>query len=233
MTTTILVLEGCIIAVWPLLGVWWAYRKVRARFSPKYALKLKAKEKERSDRAARKRGQRRVAKEARLAKWAEEHPEDPHAKALLAAGSSLASTVSALADVAVGVAETERDFVAELRRSQKSADDYKRRREAEKVAEELHAQQLLDWSIENPTIPEARRHLGEQLDEATKRLGYVESDVRHCQTMMSYGREEDDPESILYATRLSDAQAKKAFEEELIRRIQTALEAPLPESSEQ
>jgi len=46
-------------------------------------------------------------------------------------------------------------------RRQQAADDYERRREARKVAEELESRRVLEWAIANPATPEGRRHLEE------------------------------------------------------------------------
>lgn len=194
-----------------------------ARLSPKYAAKrqLRAEAKAKRRRQARERREERD--HARMMKWVLKHPNDPDAKEFLALE---ASSKSKPADEPV-------DYQAELRRSQQADDEYKQKQAERKAARELRERETLEWAIKNPTIPEARRHLDEQLEAAIDRLESADSSVRHCQTMMDYMKDDLDPEFIAQSTRLAEAEAKKATEAELVRRIQEALDVKLPEPSEQ
>lgn len=206
------------------------YRAIMKRTSPKYALKYEQNQERKRQRIRQryvdKQQQREAKKRARLTKWAEANADDPLAKSYLAANASVPSSL-------VGGDTEEFDAIAELRRAQKESDRYAQERENRRVAAELRAQQLLDWAIANPHTPEARRHLNEQLEEATTRLRYAESDVNHQWFMATHHQDEGGAESILYASNLAEAENKKRTEEELIRRLQQALSVPLPANEEQ
>lgn len=210
------------ILTWPVLLYWWG-DALLARLSPKYAAKRQLKADAKLERRRQARYKRQERQQARLVKWAESHPDDPDAKKFLAREAPSASQPAP-----DGI-----DFLAEIRRSQQSDDEYKQRRANEKAAKELLARQTLDWAIDNPAVPEARRHLKEQLEEVTERLVHTERNISHCQTMLGFMRDESDPEYIAEATRLSEYQATKETEAGLIRRIQAALDATLPVSSGQ
>lgn len=232
--TIILGIEYCIILGGLVFLAGWALNAGMTRLSPKWAARRKLREGRRHNRASVKRQKKRAAKAERddrrterERKWAEAHPNDPAAKLILAQEVSPAPLRAATP------LEKEEDFLAELRRKQQADDEYRRQREARRIAEAMRAEQLLEWVIENPSIPEARRHLEEQLEEMVRQLESTDREISHCNTMMSLMKGDDDPETILYAMRRSEAEAKKAVEVERIRRIQSTLEMPLSTREEQ
>jgi len=199
----------------------WVFSKITQRYFPKYAAKRKLKAEKKSERQRLKRQRKRAMERDRVLEWAKAHPDDPTAKALLA----LETVPTASSSVGL-MGEPEFDPMVELQRCQREADDMQQRLETRRIAEELRVQQLLDWALDHPDTPEAQRHLEETLDEVCKRVERAESDIRHITTMSSY--HPDGPEAIEYATRQSEAEARKQADVELIARVQKALSIPLP-----
>lgn len=213
----VLAFDIVIVALLLLAAGYWIYNKIMLAISPRYAAKRKLKEQERSDRAYQKRQQRRATKDARLREWAQANPDDPFARQLAAQQIASAS------------ADTEFNPLEELRRRQREADEIAQRLKDRQEAEEMRSLELLKWALANPTSPEARRHLEEMLNEASKRLEYAIRDVDFEQR---YGVKNDGPEAIEAATRLAEAEARKQAEERQIREIQAALTLS-PSDSEQ
>ena len=213
----VLAFDIVILALVLLAVGYWIYNKIMLAISPRYAAKRKLKEQERSDRAYQKRQQRRAAKEARLLVWAKENPDDPFARQLAAQNTATAST------------DAKFDPLAELQRRQREADELAQRLKDRQEAEEMRSLELLKWALANPTAPEARRHLEEMLNEASKRL---ERAIRDVDFEQRYGVKNDGPEAIEAATRLAEAEARKQAEERQIREIQAALTLS-PSDSEQ
>lgn len=209
-----------IVVTWPVI-LWWAVDSLLARLSPKYAAKRRLRAEAKATRQRQARKKREERNHARMVKWAQKHPDDPDAKEFLALV------------VPSGTEDGATDYLAEIRRSQQADDEDKRRAAERKAARELRERQTLEWAIGDPTTPEARRHLDEQLEAATDRLEAAVRSIGHCQTMMDYMKGDLDPEFIAQSTRLAEAEATKATEVELIRRIQEALDVKLPEPSEQ
>lgn len=199
----------------------WVFSKVTQRFFPKYAAKRKLKAEKKSERQRLKRQRKRAKERDRVLEWAKAHPDDPTAKALLAL-----ETAPAVSSAVGPMSEPEFDPMVELQRRQREADDMQQRLEARRIAEELRVQQLLEWALEHPDTPEAQRHLEETLVEVCKRVERAESDIRHATTMSSY--HPDGLEAIEYATRQSEAEARKQADVEMIARIQKTLSIPLP-----
>jgi len=203
-----LVLDIIVWSIFLIMVGYWAFARLAARISPKYAAKRKVKAKLRTERALQKSQQRENKRRARMVTWAKDHPEDLIAKRFLT--------------TEITVPPQGLDPQAALRQRQQAADDLEQRIAAHKEAEERQLQELLAWALEHPESPEAHRHLREQLEAATNRLEHADQDISHCKAMLRY-QTEDDPEAILYGTRLSEAQVKKSAEQELVRRIQMAL----------
>jgi hypothetical protein len=198
------------------VGVW-----IRCRVSPGYAARRELRSKAKSDRWWKKRQDRRAAREGRLREWAEAHPDDEAAKAVLAeqASASLLSVPTATAD---------QDLAVVLRARQREADDMTSRIEARRLAEEMLSQQLLEWAMANPSSPEARRHLEEALVSASKRIEAADCDVRIARFVTS---EDDSPEAIDAATRIADAEARRSAAARTIEGIQRILQTVSSESS--
>ncbi len=197
----------------------WAFSTVMSRISPKYAAKYRLKQQVKLDRDRDKRQKREAARTARLLAWAKAHPDDPAAKAILTEEASPSSSTTSSVD-------EEPDALAMLRQSQKEADDYERRREARKVAEQLRSQQMLQWALANPTSPEGRRHLEETLFEANQRVVSADQSI----AIARYGVRDEGPEAIEFATRVAELEARKASDERAIADIQVALSGLLSDA---
>jgi len=211
-----------------LLGmlVNWLFKKLTIRFFPKYAANRRLKAQARSDRRLQKYQKRQADEKAHLLSWAKGHPDDSTAKALLAE-----ETASSTSQAAAPSEDGKPDPLVELRRRQQAADDYERRREARKVAEELESRRVLEWAIANPATPEGRRHLEETLDETNMRVMTADSEIYFAGLTVRDNSSES-VEAIAAATRISEAEARKATDEGLISNIQAALAKVLSDSEQ-
>lgn len=209
------------------VGIWVAivafasyhlYVWARCRLSPKYATQRKLREDAKLTRDMEKRRKRRVSREDRLRVWAEDHPDDPAAKALLTEKPSL-TVVTPNDD------KSQQNLQEVLNQRQREADDLERRMDARRAAEAILNQQLLEWAKKNPSTPEGKRHLVEQLLAADKEVGEANSTIRFSY----FSGEEESSEGIAYAIRVADAEARRATAQRTINEIQAILTA-LPDN---
>ena len=200
-----------------LLGVSlkWLGSALLTRVSPKYAARREIQRKARMDRLFEGRRRRDEADKDRQLAWAQAHPDDPVAKIVLeqhAAGAFRNVFVAADSVDSIDPAE-------ELRRRQHEHDEFERRQALRKSTEEQLTNRLLAWALENPEVPEARRHLEEQLPELDRQIRRFESTIAYERQRTQDG----DLEAIAAQTSLSEALARKDESEQLLSRIQAAL----------
>jgi hypothetical protein len=200
-------------------GAYLLYVWVRSRISPKYAAQRKLRLKAKSDRAYEARKKKRASGDERLEAWARENPEDPAAKALLAEKDSPSF-------LATPKNTEPQDLQAVLRQQQLDADELARQMEARKAAKELLNQQLLEWAKANPSTQEGRRLLVETLMEADRTATDADRDIRFAGY---FTHEADSPEAIENASRIAEAEARKATAQRTIDDIQATL-AALPDN---
>jgi hypothetical protein len=191
-----------------------AYVWTRARFSPKYAAQRKLRVKEKRQRNDEKHKKREMTETERQRKWAEKHPENPTAKAILAEKSAPAATSSAEPD--------EDKLRVALRQRQAEDDEQTRRMEARKAAAALEAQQLLEWAKAHPETPEGHRHLMEVMMAADKTAEEVTRDIEFYS---HFKREEGSLEAIEAATRQAERQARVTEARKTVADIQAILTA--------
>lgn len=211
---TIAIVGGIWVAILAY-GAYHLYVWMRSRISPRYAAQRKLRQKTKSDQAYEARKKKRESHEERLQAWAREHPDDPAAKAILAEKSSPASL--AAPDTA-----KPQDLQAVLRQRQLDADEMTRRMEARKAAEALENQRLLEWAKANPATPEGRRHLVETLMKADETVRDADRDISFASYLAPA---ENSPEAIANASRIAEAEARKAAAQRTIDDIQAILTA--------
>ena len=213
----ILIFDIVALAIFLILAACWAFKRLTIRYFPKYAIKRQLKKEARRNRATQRALRRKESDKSHLIAWAEEHPNDPVAKGLLAQKA----TASSVTDKLLGRGNEETDIAAELQRRQEFEDSYERDREARK----LRDQELLEWAIKNPGTPEAQRHLKEQLENEARSLSYAENSVHHEKFMLDFRKDENDPERLIHESNLIEAEAKLRNQQDLVRRIQAALDS--------
>ena len=203
-----------------LLGVSlkWLGSALLTRVSPKYAARREIQRKARMDRLFEGRRRRDEADKDRQLAWAQAHPDDPVAKIVLeqhAAGAF--RNVFSATDSVESI-----DPAEELRRRQHEHDEFERRQALRKTNEEELTKRLLTWALENPEVPEARRHLEEQLLEVDRKIKNAQSDITLEQLRIDRLKL-DDAEAIAATTVLDEARTRKADAEQLLGQIQAAL----------
>jgi hypothetical protein len=208
-------------------ALYWACIAIVSQCSPRYRLWRKHKSDEQYRRNREKSRSREAAREASELKWAEAHPDHPLAKLLLETKATQTKKVPTGSDES-----DEPEGLALLRKKQADDDAERQRMEDWKQARELEAQQMLEFSLANPSLPESRHYLEKRVDEATKQLKDIDSDIKHCKAMMRHVTH-DELETAMYATRLSEAESQHEAVLGSLRRIQAALDAPVMEDSEQ